>query len=189
MHRWMTRTWTYLYGFPGDEHDMLQHLPRVAMQYPYLMNAMLSAAAADMARDRTGSEARRYLLAALEYGNTSSAEFRMQLTEISRENIYAIFNSGLLTAVTHFLLSSTGGGHVPSALGRILAYFDMEYGAYQVVVHRMQWYLQCPGSTMDVVKYLQSEDLKQAKVDPDVKAALRLLENVGQKVRIPPPRR
>lgn len=211
MHRWMTRTWTYLYGFPGDEKDMLQHLPRVALQYPYLMNGLLSAAAADMARDRSKSkggsaEARRYLLAALEYGNSSSADFRMQLADIRRENIYAIFNSGLLTAVTHFLLSEAedddGDGtvtspttgfssgfsrRVPTALERVLSYFDMEYGAYQVAMHHMQWYLQCPGSTMDVIRYLQSEDIKHARVAADDKAGLKLLDSVSKQVRIPAP--
>ena len=180
MHRWSIRSWTYLYLIPDCQFYCQNYLPRAALQHSYVMNMLLASAAADLAMSSNGAASARYLRAALKHSNRASADFRVQVTEVTRENIDLIVYHAFMTAALHFATFSWR----TSSIERASVFFHMIAKSIQIVVPNLEWYLDSPCAARTARNnYARDFDLMKT-LEPETLSAISLLSSVSRQVRI-----
>ena len=149
MHRWTATTWKSLCSIP-DEQELMQHLiPRDALRYDFLMDAILAVAALETAHELGVEAAPKYGLAALEYYDHSLRAFHAELGKgITEENYLAAFICSLMLGIvsTHAPKYSPDGadGSGRSALETAFLVFDMMEGNRSVVLTSWKWIVKGP---------------------------------------------
>ncbi|KAK0716378.1 hypothetical protein B0H67DRAFT_491001 [Lasiosphaeris hirsuta] len=204
MHRWSMRSWKAFYAIPECQPYLLNYLPRAALGHSYLLNAILAAAAMDIAitsapiatttyetavtrSPRGHSSSLNYLRAALEYGNRASADFRSQVTCVSRDNIDLVVYFSSMAAVIAFATSPYLESSNGSTLDRVVTYFDMLISSARIHLHHTQWLLEspCPAGVV-ASEYSINLGLLE-ELDAGTRTAIDLLSSVARQVRLPQP--
>ena len=164
-----------LYCVPEDQYYAQCHLPRSALRHKYMMSGILALAAMDLARCSQGKDSARYLCAALEYYNEASADFRIQLGNVNRENIDLLYYFGSMAGTIHFLMPSQPSSHIDRFVGLI----EILLGAFKIVKYGVRWLIEGPTSFKTVLKLTQTN---VAVTDPDSLIALDRLSSVSSQL-------
>ncbi|KAE9374416.1 hypothetical protein N431DRAFT_503275 [Stipitochalara longipes BDJ] len=138
MHRWTTRTYMGLVAIPEDQPHLQDYLPRAALRNSYLMNGILALSALELAR--ASETPATYLPAAIEYSNKASADFRIQLCNITRDNLHLLYYFAMIAATFNFALPP----EQMSAIDRIGIAFDMVIGATAIATTNIEWLMDSP---------------------------------------------
>jgi hypothetical protein len=164
-----------LCSIPEDQYYLQTYLPRAALRTSYLMNGILAVAAVDLARS---SRERNYILAALEYSNKASADFRTQLCDINQDNLHLLYYFGVMAAVFNFAMPFE---HM-SEIERMKMGFDMFLGATNIALTNIKWLFE-RNYSLNVVAGFEKATMDM--VDPDTRLALDRLSTVANELGIP----
>ena len=134
-----------LVAIPEDQPHLQDYLPRAALQNSYLMNGILALSALELAR--ASETPAMYLPAAIEYSNKASAEFRIQLCNITRDNLHLLYYFAMIAATFNFSLPP----EQMSAIDRLGIAFDMVIGATAIATTNIEWLMDSPLSLEIVV--------------------------------------
>jgi hypothetical protein len=166
-----------LCSIPEDQEYLQTYIPRAALRTEYLMNGILAIAAVDLARTAGESSAKKYLLAALEYSNKASADFRAQLCDINEENLHLLYYFSSIAAVFNLAMPSER----LSTMDRMNMGFDMMNGAFMIAMTNIQWlFNHCSLSTLISFGTATIDIL-----DTGTKIALDRLTSVSCQIHIP----
>jgi hypothetical protein len=146
MHRWTTRTYLGLCCVPEDTPHLQDYVPRAALGNTYLMNGILALSALELSR---ASSSPNYLPAAIEYSNRASADFRSQISNITRENLHLLYYFAMIAATFNFALPP----EQTSAMARMGIAFDMVIGAVNIAMTNWEWLFDSPISGNAVMAY------------------------------------
>jgi hypothetical protein len=163
-----------LCSIPEDQYYLQTYLPRAALKTSYLMNGILAIAAVDLARSSGESN---HLLAALEYSNKASADFRTQLSDINQDNLHLLYYFGMIAAVFNFAVPA----EQMSTIDRMKMGFDMLLGATNIALTNINWLFERNHSLNVVVGF---EKATMDMVDPDTRLALDRLTTVCNQLGI-----
>jgi len=183
MNRWSTRTWTCLYVIPPCQAYLQESLPRAALQNNYLMNAIFSLAAADLAcsasNDTTlAQEKAKYFCAALHYGNEAAREFRSHVHGVTPHNIELLMYFSTVIALLNFVTPVEG----TTALGRVGKYFDMVGGMFGIAATHTQWLLDSSAPARAAAVGYGPDAMLMKRIDHETMAALDILSSVSRRV-------
>ncbi|KAN0102978.1 hypothetical protein V8E51_011291 [Hyaloscypha variabilis] len=173
MHRWTTRTYMGLVAVPEDHPHLQDYLPRAALRNSYLMNGILALSALELARASATSAT--YLPAAIEYSNKASADFRVQLCNITRDNLHLLYYFAMIAATFNFALPP----EQMTSIDRIGIAFDMVIGATAIATTNIEWLMDSPmtlGTVLDLGR--ASMDL----VDSETLTALDYMVSVSSQM-------
>ncbi|KAK3384094.1 hypothetical protein B0T24DRAFT_607288 [Lasiosphaeria ovina] len=192
MHRWATRSWASFSCIPQCEAYLVQRLPRCALRHSYLMNAILSAAAMDLAlatRGTTSTDSLHthgyYLRWALEYSTRASAEFRTQVAAVSPDNIDLLFYFSSVAAVVHFATPAADTDTDTDIIGRVSTLCDMLLASAHIAYANMAWLLATPSPVAALVsEYAVDLGLMRVLDGTATQAAVNLLSDVSRQVRV-----
>ena len=129
-----------LVAIPEDQPHLQDYLPRAALRNSYLMNGILALSALELAR--ASETPAIYLPAAIEYSNKASADFRVQLCNITRDNLHLLYYFAMIAATFNFALPP----EQMTAIDRIGIAFDMVIGATAIATTNIQWLMDSPMS-------------------------------------------
>ena len=172
---------------PEDGYYLQTYLPQAGLRNGYLMNGIFAMAAIDIALHNSSPSATKakYFRTALQYCNKATAEFRIHLQNINRENLHLLYYFAMLAAVFNFATSF----EEQNTLERMDTAFEMLLGATNIATVNITWLLESPSSIRDVVNDVQSELLKGGdpfnSVDPETKRALECASTVWREISKP----
>jgi hypothetical protein len=192
MHRWSTSTYKGFSTNAEELHLLQVELPRQALRFEFLLYGIYAISAVDMAIATAGETSSTrmigiaspplYVSAALEYYGKASAGFRTELSQLSRENHYAVWIFSLLIAVFHIALPLEGasnGNDECSILGRMITFFDLYGGIVSVTTASLDWLVE--GSAL-ARQVLALEPASLGLINDEVRTALGRLSHINEKI-------
>jgi len=164
-----------LCSVPEDQYYLQTYLPRAALRTSYLMNGILAIAAVDLARSSGESN---HLVAALEYSNKASADFRAQLCDINQDNLHLLYYFAMLAAVFNFAVPF----EQMSTMDRMKMGFDMLLGATNIALTNIKWLFE-RNHSLNVVAGFEKATIDI--LDADTKLALDRFTTVCSHLGVP----
>lgn len=146
MHTWTTDTFRTLSITEDDSEFWQLAVPRIALEYEYLLNGLLAITALHISSRLPFSQSRNHELAAMEYQNSAIAIFRMEFRTITTSNYQAVF----AFAIIHLAMAMTVSPHVQresasfGVLEKLLTTFHLLKGVVSIFLTAMPWATEGP---------------------------------------------
>ncbi|KAK5653295.1 hypothetical protein OQA88_8986 [Cercophora sp. LCS_1] len=177
LHRWTTHSWTSFSAIPECHAYLTSHLPRQALSNPYLLHAIFSAAATDLALNTTSPH---YLHAALTQSTLATTAFRNTITHTTPDNIDLLMYFSSLTAIVSFS-TPLPGTHI---IDRVLTYVEMILSSIRMAAGHIDWLLASPCPAQAAVRDYAVDLSLLDILDLETKRAIGLMNDVSKMVTV-----
>lgn len=193
MHRWSTRTWKMLYAIPECTLNVQTHLTRASLGCTFMTKGILAVAALDTYMHGGGMEQNRqtYIRAALEYMNDASVNYRRQLADMRRDNLWLLSDFSGLLGMFHFAVpSSYPGGRADAetqtVLHRTILLFAMIIASFDISAVNWNWSLDSPTSARTILDNYPTDLSLMDHLPADVLTATKRMTRVADVIHLPP---
>jgi hypothetical protein len=186
MHRWSTSTYKSLCSSDADIHWMQIEVPRATFKHAFLLHAVMSMSALDIAVSEEGIKipnADVFVQAAWEYYDLASQSFRAQLdSAIGPDITHSMYICGHILAAVNMALpqceQSADNGQKPSMIDRMVVFFDLFLGIISVASIDLSWMTNSPAT--GPLRAATNAILKEGNdvLDNDIEMALERLASL-----------
>jgi hypothetical protein len=154
MHRWSTSTYKSLCSADVDIHWIQVDVPRAAFKHTFLLNAILSMSALEIAICEEGIEKPKFdrlVQAALDYYDLASQSLRTQLdSNVEPEVNHSLYICCIILAAINMALPQClrfeDDEQKPSMIDRMIVLFELYLGTSSVAAIGLSWMSEGPAS-------------------------------------------
>lgn len=173
MHRWSTCTYkSCVTPQANDEELWEQKVPVLAVQYDFLLNALLALSAYDCARSATESDYQQYVTSAVEYHSLALGSFRSCIPHIDMESYEAALCSSILLMILALasaqFASDPAMGKSHDMVQNAIVHFEMLRGCVPILDINADYLL----SNINIQQLVPFEDLPRTMMDGETRTAL-----------------
>ncbi|KAI2795294.1 hypothetical protein POX_a01900 [Penicillium oxalicum] len=180
MHKFATETFSTVCTAESKYHVWQIVIPRLALQYDFLMNGILALAALHIATTTKSPTSLAYVDTALQYHNLSFAPFRAAIDNLTQDNCEAVLAQSIVTTVIGIALPRLTAPRDESLnmAENILVVFQLLQGVKKIILIGRSW--------IKINLYSRHRELYEApptELDGDVAAALDRLARLNEETR------
>lgn len=166
MHRWTTTTFKSLCTIPEDEQWIRIGVPRWGLNNEFLLHGIFSLAALEVALcggSVVADDPKVYFKHALEYYDRASRVYRVELDNITRENLKCVFIFSSIAVLINMAIPQCErliGGYDSSQriLDRMIALFHLLQKASYIAINNVDDLLSDPDATPAIKAGLEAID-------------------------------
>jgi hypothetical protein len=181
MHRWSTSTYTCMCSVKNETELAQVGIPQLALKSPYLLDAILSIAALDLAKTSSQPDSHKYFVVGLEYYDRCLNAYNAELlnTPLSEANAMPMFLCSLCVALVMIVIPEVAPENDPwkrTALDSVITIFDLMQGNLFISTTTYKWLLQDKSMRVDLWDALPPVHL----LDENHKEAMERLKRLNQ---------
>ncbi|KAF7715192.1 Sterol uptake control protein 2 [Penicillium ucsense] len=178
MHKFATETFSTVCTAESKYHVWQIVIPRLALQYDFLMNGILALAALHIATTTESPTSLAYIDTALQYHNLSFAPFRAAIDNLTQENCEAVLAQSIVTTVIGIALPrlTASRDETSNMTENMLVVFQLLQGVKKIILIGRSW--------IKINLYSRHRELYEAaaptELDGDAAAALDRLARLNE---------
>ncbi|KAJ5648770.1 hypothetical protein N7490_005142 [Penicillium lividum] len=141
MHHYATDTYRSMSTSDSEMQVWQIHVPRLALQFEFLMNGILALAALHIASTLEPPASFAYMDAALHYHNLTFAPFRASIDHLTEQNCEAVLAQSIITTVFGIALPRVTAvrGESSSMTENIIVLFELLQGVKNIITIGRPW--------------------------------------------------
>ncbi|KAJ5618221.1 hypothetical protein N7528_006864 [Penicillium herquei] len=142
MHRFATDTYQSIGTSDPEMHHVWQiDVPRLALQFEFLMNGILALASLHIAATLEPPSSIVYMDTALQYHNLTFAPFRASIDNLTEQNCEAVLAQSIITTIFGIALPrvTAARGESPNMTENIIVLFELLQGVKNIITIGQSW--------------------------------------------------
>ncbi|KAJ5793376.1 uncharacterized protein N7503_009354 [Penicillium pulvis] len=141
MHRFATDTYRSISTSESEMQVWQIHVPRLALQFEFLMNGILALAALHIASTLEPPASFVYMDTALHYHNLTFAPFRASIDHLTEQNCEAVLAQSIITTVLGIALPrvTAARGESSNMTENIIVLFELLQGVKNIITIGQPW--------------------------------------------------
>lgn len=177
MHKFATETFESVCTAESEYHTWQIAIPRLALQYEFLMNGVLALASLHIATTTDAPTSLAYIDTALQYHNLSFAPFRAAIDNLTSQNCEAVLAQSIVTTVIGIALPrvvTATRDENPAMTENIVVVFELLQGVKKIIHIGRSW--------IKLNLFSRQKDslgTEQSQLDQETQAALDCLATLN----------